>query len=155
MSKYINIIIEQDDNGKIWANIPMLDGGYHIQGQTVEELMNNLKEPINKCIYELSTQKENKGIIFKNKYISIDSDEKGNFYIYYNHNPEIKQNLVTVINMYIKKILLNKGICDEKSVIAGALDFFLYLLDMSGTTQQETEKNLLRSFLIKSKKIVG
>jgi predicted RNase H-like HicB family nuclease len=59
MNKYrIQVLIEQDEDGKYIASCPSLQGCY-TQGDTIEEAMENIQDVIEMCLEELlEEQKE-------------------------------------------------------------------------------------------------
>ncbi|ODS35018.1 MAG: hypothetical protein A7316_04650 [Candidatus Altiarchaeales archaeon WOR_SM1_86-2] len=59
MERTLQVIIEQDEDGKYVAECPSLQGCY-TQGDTFEEVVENIKEVIDMCIEEL--KEENKEI---------------------------------------------------------------------------------------------
>ncbi len=66
MKKYqIQVVIEQDEDGKYVASCPALEGCY-TQGDTFEEAMENIKDVIKMCLEELREEK---------KYIKLDYPE--------------------------------------------------------------------------------
>jgi len=56
MDKYtVQVIIEQDEDGKYIASCPSLQGCY-TQGDTFEEAIENIKDVIRLCIEELEEE---------------------------------------------------------------------------------------------------
>ena len=51
MKKSFTVIIEKDENGTYMAEVPDLKGCY-TQGDSVEEVMKNIKEVIEMCLEE-------------------------------------------------------------------------------------------------------
>ena len=63
MKKYqIQVVMEQDEDGKYIASCPALEGCYS-QGDTFEEAMDNIKDVIKMCLEELREER---------KYIRLD-----------------------------------------------------------------------------------
>lgn len=59
LKKYnLQIIIEQDEDGVYVAECPALQGCY-AQGETFEEVIENIKDVIAMCIEELKERKKN------------------------------------------------------------------------------------------------
>jgi len=57
MKKYqIQVVIEQDEDGKYVASCPALEGCY-TQGDTFEESIKNIKDVIKMCLEELREEK--------------------------------------------------------------------------------------------------
>jgi len=58
MQKYIiQVLIEQDEDGKYVASCPALEGCY-TQGDTFEEAIENIKDVIKMCLEELQEEKK-------------------------------------------------------------------------------------------------
>jgi len=58
MQKYIiQVLIEQDEDGKYVASCPALEGCY-TQGDTFEEAIENIKDVIKMCLEELREEKK-------------------------------------------------------------------------------------------------
>ena len=46
------VVVEQDEDGYYVADVPALQG-YHTQGKTFEEAMQNIREEIGMCVEEM------------------------------------------------------------------------------------------------------
>lgn len=58
MNKYrIQVLIEQDEDGKYIVSCPSLQGCY-TQGDTIEEAMENIQDVIEMCLEELLEEQE-------------------------------------------------------------------------------------------------
>lgn len=58
----VQVIVEQDEDGRYIASCPSLQG-CHSQGNTFEEVLENIKDVIEMCVEEL--KEENRSIDFR------------------------------------------------------------------------------------------
>lgn len=59
MTKRFTVVIEQDEDGKYIGSVPELRG-CHTQGDTLDELMQNMREAIELCLEVAAMKKEKK-----------------------------------------------------------------------------------------------
>lgn len=64
MNKYrIQVLIEEDEDGKYIASCPSLQGCY-TQGDTIEEAMENIQDVIEMCLEELLEEKQDIELLY-------------------------------------------------------------------------------------------
>ncbi len=64
MNKYrIQVLIEEDEDGKYIASCPSLQGCY-TQGDTIEEAMENIQDVIEMCLGELLEEKQDIELLY-------------------------------------------------------------------------------------------
>jgi predicted RNase H-like HicB family nuclease len=66
-NKEFYVLIEKDEDGYYIGEVPQLKACYS-QGETIDELMENMKEVIEMCIEELE---ENNNLISINEFIGV------------------------------------------------------------------------------------
>lgn len=66
-NKEFYVLIEKDEDGYYIGEVPQLKACYS-QGETIDELMENMKEVIEMCIEELE---ENNNLININEFIGV------------------------------------------------------------------------------------
>ena len=71
MKRTFSVVIEKDEDGIFVGSVPELKG-FHTQGDTLDELMNNVQEAVELC---LEVQKQKKSKIDELKFVGVQQIE--------------------------------------------------------------------------------
>ncbi len=71
MKRTFSVVIEKDEDGIFVGSVPELKG-CHTQGDTLDELMNNVQEAVELC---LEVQKQKKSKIDELKFVGVQQIE--------------------------------------------------------------------------------